>query len=182
MLKARSSLPLDFKREFVAPEWRKSFAGFLDIFDGTLIVHCNGRIAWVSERFLKLLGLQREAVIGKVVEELFPHSLMRRVVETGNPIFWDIMDHGKESCVVMHLHLYNKKKEVVGALGFVVLRASNNSNRLFSVMAKFLRISRPPPLPALPIAVMPCEPFSASRPRCPGRSAGSCRLRGGCFL
>lgn len=131
-MKVISSLPFGFTGEFVAQEWKGLFPGFVDSFNGALIVDCDGRIAWVSERYLKLLDLKREAVIGKVVEELLPRSLMRRVVETGKPLFWDIMDHGKESYVVMHLPLRNKKKEVVGALGYVIFEDTEQLGPIIS--------------------------------------------------
>jgi len=105
----------------------KSVATVLDAFDslgdsfkGAITVDAEARITWIDERYRELLGIPTDAgIIGQRVEEVIPHSLLRRVVDTGRPILIDIMAFDDKQFVVCRLPLRNEEGEIQGAVGFV---------------------------------------------------------------
>ena len=105
----------------------KSVATVLDAFDslgdsfkGAITVDAEARITWIDERYRELLGIPGDVdLIGQPVENTIPHSLLRRVVETGRPILIDIMAFDDKQFVVCRLPLRNETGEIQGAVGFV---------------------------------------------------------------
>jgi len=97
------------------------FGEFAELCDGMLVVDREARIAWMSDRYPRRLGIGGTAeAIGRPVEEVIPHSLMRDVVTGGRPIMLDIMEAGGEALVVTRLPLRDTAGVVVGAVGFVL--------------------------------------------------------------
>ncbi|UYN99792.1 MAG: sigma 54-interacting transcriptional regulator [Devosia sp.] len=109
------------------PNLPKSVATVLDAFSslgesfkGAITVNADARITWIDERYRQLLGIAPEAkIVGEPVEDIIPHSLLRRVVETGRPILIDIMAFDDKQFVVCRLPLRNEHGEIQGAVGFV---------------------------------------------------------------
>ncbi|HVL58331.1 MAG TPA: sigma 54-interacting transcriptional regulator [Burkholderiaceae bacterium] len=102
-----------------------SFFGHLsEMCEGILVVDRDARIAWVSdryERYLPNLGFSRpDEIIGRPVEEIVPNTLMRRVVETGQPILLDIIDGKDRSFVVSRFPLRDSAGDVIGAVGLIL--------------------------------------------------------------
>lgn len=94
---------------------------FADLCGGTIIVDAEATIIWMSEHYAEHLGITDPgSAIGQLVEAVIPHSQMRRVVESGQPIMLDIMDFGKGSFVVTRLPLRDGAGQVVGAVGFML--------------------------------------------------------------
>ncbi|MGT2502830.1 PAS domain-containing protein [Bradyrhizobium guangxiense] len=61
--------------------------------EGAIAIDRGGRVVYVNEKYLAALGLKRTSeAIGRPIEEIIPNSLMRKVVETGEPILLDIME------------------------------------------------------------------------------------------
>jgi len=97
-----------------------SFSLLRDYFQGALIVDHESRITWIDPRYRKLLGMPADfACYGLPVEQVIPHSLMRRVVETGRPILVDIMEFDERQFVVCRIPLKDDNGAVDGAVGFV---------------------------------------------------------------
>ena len=68
--------------------------------EGAIAVDSQARIVWLNEKYAKKLGLPSiEEAIGRDVEDMIPNSLLRQVVQTGEPILLDIMEFGKEQFV-----------------------------------------------------------------------------------
>jgi len=89
--------------------------------EGALAVDQQARIVWINDKYAKKLGLPSiEAAIGREVEEVIPNSLMRQVVQTGEPILLDIMEFGEEQFVVTRMPLNDEQGRVIGAVGFVL--------------------------------------------------------------
>jgi transcriptional regulator with PAS, ATPase and Fis domain len=89
--------------------------------EGAVAVDTEARIVWISEKYVKRLGLKSAAdALGREVEEIIPNSLMREVVRTGEPILLDIMEFGTESFVVTRMPLTDESGKVIGAIGFVL--------------------------------------------------------------
>ncbi len=134
-----SKLPLLFDDTTDLTEQVKEglFAHFVDLCDGTIIVDHEARIVWISNRYLHLIDKTRAEVMGKATEEVLPNSLMRQVMETGQPIMLDIMDYGTASYVVTRLPLRDKTKKIVGAIGFVLC---DNTEQLTPIVSRYNRM------------------------------------------
>jgi len=97
-----------------------AFESLGESFKGAITVDAEARITWIDDRYRSLLGIRPEVgLVGQSVEQVIPHSLLRRVVETGRPILLDIMQFDDKQFVVCRLPLKNKAGQVLGAVGFV---------------------------------------------------------------
>lgn len=109
------------------------FESFADLCEGTIIVDSEARIVWINERYAHRLGAESAAdAIGKPVEEVIPASLMRKVVETGQPILLDLMEANNATFVVMRMPLKDEKGEVIGAAGFALFDQVDALKPLFA--------------------------------------------------
>ncbi|MDY0744864.1 sigma 54-interacting transcriptional regulator [Paucibacter sp. R3-3] len=89
--------------------------------EGAIAVDAQARVAWINEKYARKLGLATTAeAIGREIEQIIPNSLMRQVVQTGEPVLLDIMEFGAEQLVVTRMPLTDTAGAVVGAVGFVV--------------------------------------------------------------
>ena len=112
-----------------------AFSLLRDFFEGAIIVDAQTRITWMDTRYRDLLKLAPEFdPIGMPVEEVIPHSLLRRVVETGRPILLDIMNFNDRQFVVCRIPLKDESGAVEGAIGFVFY---DNVDYLAPMLDKF---------------------------------------------
>ncbi len=89
--------------------------------EGAIAVDQQARIVWMNDKYARKLGLESvEAALGRDVEDVIPNSLMRQVVQTGEPILLDIMEFGEEQFVVTRMPLNDERGQVIGAIGFVL--------------------------------------------------------------
>jgi transcriptional regulator with PAS, ATPase and Fis domain len=89
--------------------------------EGAIAVDLNARVVWMNDKYAKKLGLaSAEEALGREVEEVIPNSLMRQVVQSGEPILLDIMEFGEEQFVVTRMPLDDEHGRVIGAIGFVL--------------------------------------------------------------
>ena len=87
--------------------------------EGAMAVDRDGRIVWMSDKYLHMLGRSDQAeVLGQPVERIIPHSLLRQVVTTGEPILLDLMAFGSETFVVTRMPITDARGTVIGAVGF----------------------------------------------------------------
>ena len=114
---------------------------FADVCEGALIVDRQARVVWMNEHYPKRLGIkQPQQYLGKPVEALLPHSLMREVVESGKPIMLDIMDFGVDDAfVVMRLPLRDEQGAVIGGIGLMLL---DDPRHLAPVVSRYNQICR----------------------------------------
>lgn len=107
---------------------------------GSLVIDRQCRIVWISDAYRKLLDLPANLdPAGMPVEQLLPTSQMPRVVQTGKPMFVDLMEINNHWCVVNRLPLRNEAGEVVGALGLIF---HNDLDELQPLFDKFARLRR----------------------------------------
>jgi transcriptional regulator with PAS, ATPase and Fis domain len=112
-----------------------AFSLLRDYFEGAIIVDAESRITWIDTRYRELLKLAPDFdPTGLPVEEVIPHSLMRRVVERGKPILLDIMRFDDRQFVVCRIPLKDEAGKVEGAIGFVFY---DNVDYLEPVLEKF---------------------------------------------
>ncbi len=112
-----------------------AFSLLRDFFEGAIIVDAGTRITWIDTRYRELLKLAPDFdPIGLPVEDVIPHSLLRRVVETGRPILLDIMNFDDRQFVVCRVPLKDAEGKVEGAIGFVFY---DNVDYLEPILQKF---------------------------------------------
>ena len=112
-----------------------AFGLLREFFEGAIIVDARSRITWIDARYRELLKLAPDFdPVGRAVEEVIPHSLLRRVVETGRPILLDIMSFDDRQFVVCRIPLKDAGGKVEGAIGFVFY---DNVDYLEPILGKF---------------------------------------------
>ncbi len=106
--------------------------------EGCIAVDAEARVIWINGKYLTMLGLERaDEAIGRPIEDVIPHSLMRQVVHSGEPLLLDIMEFGARSFVVMRMPLFDAAGAVIGAIGFVLY---DRPDFLRPLVAKFSRL------------------------------------------
>lgn len=89
--------------------------------EGAISVDRNACVVWINDKYRSLLGVgENEDIIGKPIEEIIPESLMRQVIETGEPVPIDIMSFDDSHLIVSRLPLTDNLGRVMGAVGFVL--------------------------------------------------------------
>ncbi|WIJ26875.1 sigma-54 interaction domain-containing protein [Devosia sp. RR2S18] len=117
-----------------------AFSLLRDFFEGAIIVDAQTRITWMDTRYRELLKLDPAFnPLGLPVEDVIPHSLLRRVVETGRPILLDIMDFDDRQFVVCRIPLKDDDGQVEGAVGFVFY---DNVDYLAPILEKFASLQK----------------------------------------
>jgi transcriptional regulator with PAS, ATPase and Fis domain len=103
--------------------------------EGAVAVDRQARIVWINEKYLATLGLNSaHDALGRQIEEIIPNSLMREVVQCGEPILLDIMELGSQSLVVTRMPLRDEQEQVIGAIGLVLY---DQLSTLKPLVAKF---------------------------------------------
>ncbi|MGE8497995.1 MAG: sigma-54 interaction domain-containing protein [Pseudomonas sp.] len=106
--------------------------------EGTVIVDRDARIVWMNERYARRYGLDEASqAIGQEVEKVIPTSLLRQVVDTGQPILLDMLDTPGGPLVVMRLPIHDDDGEVIGAIGFALFDQLKN---LAPLVTRFMQI------------------------------------------
>lgn len=117
-----------------------AFGLLRDYFEGAIIVDVHSRITWIDQRYRELLKLAADFdPVGLPVEDVIPHSLMRRVVETGRPTLLDIMRFDDRQFVVCRIPLKDEAGKVEGAIGFVFY---DNVDYLEPILEKFENLQK----------------------------------------
>jgi transcriptional regulator with PAS, ATPase and Fis domain len=108
--------------------------------EGTVVVDKDAHIVWINERYASRFGPVSAAdAIGKNIEEIIPRSLMREVVNSGQPILLDILEAGSESFVVTRLPLKDDQGQVIGAVGFALYDQLQPLQPLYAKLDKLQR-------------------------------------------
>lgn len=88
---------------------------------GAIAVDREARITWINNSYVQLLGLKDPAsAIGQPIRQVIPQTRMPEVLETGKPLFLDIMEYQQQQLVVTRLPFYDETEEIVGAIAFVL--------------------------------------------------------------
>ncbi|SKA12599.1 Transcriptional regulator containing PAS, AAA-type ATPase, and DNA-binding Fis domains [Oceanospirillum multiglobuliferum] len=107
---------------------------------GSMAIDADLKIIWISQAYRQLLALPESFdPIGMPVDQLLPHSQMPRVVQTGKPVFVDLMQINQRWCVVNRLPLRDQAGRVIGALGLIFHDDLDSLQPLFD---KFARLRR----------------------------------------
>ncbi|MGJ7508926.1 sigma-54 interaction domain-containing protein [Variovorax sp. GT1P44] len=148
---APPALPLDAEG-ILALAARSMFHLFSSISQGMFLVDRSGRIVWVNEgyrRFLPALGFSSiDQFLGHRVEDVIPNTLMRRVLETGEPILIDLLTNKAGTFVVSRIPLREEREgdsgavpgDVIGAIGIVLF--DHPETTLQPLISKFALLQR----------------------------------------
>lgn len=90
-------------------------------FDGALIIDEQGIIRVFTDYYARETGLEKEKVIGKKVNEVFPTTRMLEVLETGRPIIADIWELNGKAQIVSRVPI-TANGQIIGAAGFSIFR------------------------------------------------------------
>ncbi len=100
------------------------FEHLSEMCEGILVVDHESRLVWVNdryERYLPRLGFAGpDEAIGRLIEEVVPNTLMRQVVQTGQPILLDIIENLSGSFVVSRIPLHDDQGKIIGAVGLIL--------------------------------------------------------------
>ncbi|WP_158541520.1 sigma-54 interaction domain-containing protein [Pelagibacterium lacus] len=111
-----------------------------EYFEGAIMVDAEARIIWLDGRYRRLLKLTEDFdPVGRPVEEVLPHSQLRKVVKTGRPILLDIMQFDDRQFVVCRIPLKDEEGVVKGAIGFVFY---DNVDYLAPILKKLEQMQR----------------------------------------
>ncbi|MDI9466605.1 MAG: sigma 54-interacting transcriptional regulator [Syntrophomonadaceae bacterium] len=90
-------------------------------FDGALVIDEKGIIRIITDYYCRESGLSKEKVLGKRVDEVFPHTRMLEVLRSGKPIIADIWELNGKSQIVSRVPITANGK-IIGAAGFNIFR------------------------------------------------------------
>ncbi|MBU6494681.1 MAG: sigma 54-interacting transcriptional regulator [Burkholderiales bacterium] len=112
---------------------RSLFETFECASEGTLIVDRDARIVWMNERYARRFGLEcAEDAIGRSCESVIPHSRMREVVQSGEPILLDILEGEADPLVVLRLPIKDEHGQTIGAIGVALFDKLRSLSPLLS--------------------------------------------------
>jgi len=107
------------------------FDCFEGLCEGTVIVDREARVIWINDRYADRLNINPVKAIGQEIEAIIPNSLMRQVVETGEPILLDLLEAANQTFVVMRMPFRDEAGQVAGAVGFALFSHYESLKPLF---------------------------------------------------
>ena len=124
---------------------RSMFQLFSSVSQGMFLVDRSGRIVWINEgykRFLPALGFSSvDQFVGHMVEDVIPNTLMRKVLETGQPVLIDLLTNRAGTFVVSRIPLRDEQSnELIGAIGIVLF--DHPQTTLQPLISKFAHLQR----------------------------------------
>jgi len=130
---------------------RSMFQLFSSMSQGMFLVDREGRIVWMNEgykRFLPALDIASpEDFVGHRVEEVIPNTLMRQVLDSGEPVLIDLLTNKAGTFVVSRIPLHEEgarergaRPAVIGAIGIVLFDQPQTT--LAPLIDKFARLQR----------------------------------------
>ena len=108
--------------------------------EGTVVVDRAARIVWINERYATRLGaISADDAVGRPIEEVIPNSLMREVVNSGQPILLDLLDTTDTTFVVTRIPIRDDNGVVIGAAGFALFDQVQSLKPLFARLESMQR-------------------------------------------
>jgi transcriptional regulator with PAS, ATPase and Fis domain len=94
---------------------------FSNFAEGAFIVDQHANVIWANEKYLKLLGVDKqECVLGKPITSLVRNSMMPVVVQTGKSIPFDIIEVGHRWVAVSRHPILDKTNKVLGGMCLIL--------------------------------------------------------------
>jgi transcriptional regulator with PAS, ATPase and Fis domain len=105
----------------LSPNTLRTIDRIFNGFDGALIVDDKGYIVIITDKYASLADLNKEAVTGRHVLEVFPKSRMMEVINSGKPIYADLWSVGGETAFVSRVPIFWGGR-IIGAAAVSVFR------------------------------------------------------------
>ena len=116
------------------------FASLDNLCEGTVVVDRGARIVWINERYAtRLSAISADDAVGRQIEEVIPNSLMREVVNSGQPILLDLLDTTDATFVVTRIPIRDDSGAVIGAAGFALFDQVQSLKPLFAKLESMQR-------------------------------------------
>ncbi|WP_261840823.1 sigma-54 interaction domain-containing protein [Aliamphritea ceti] len=84
----------------------------------------KGIIVWISEAYFDFLGL-KESPLGRHISDIIPTSRLPSVIESGQPVFLDLLYISDQWVVISVIPLKDEDDKIIGAFGFVATDSIN---------------------------------------------------------
>ncbi|MDD2373049.1 MAG: sigma 54-interacting transcriptional regulator [Syntrophomonadaceae bacterium] len=94
--------------------------------EGAIIIDENGIIRIFTDHYARESDLSKEEVLGKRVDEIFPHTRLLEVLNTGKAITADMWELNDKSRIVSRVPIMNEG-EIIGVLGINIFRYLNEA-------------------------------------------------------
>ena len=122
--------------------WRQQIAESLSDWlsarcEGAIAVDQHGQVIWVNQTYLEALCLPLEKVLGVAIDQVTPHTRMREVLDSGEPILLDIFSVHDRTFIISRVPIKNALGRVMGAIGFALYETRQH---LKPLLAKFSRL------------------------------------------
>ncbi len=101
---------------------------FDSFYQHSISTDASGVIVWISEAYFEFLNLQNSP-LGKHISEIIPTSRLPSVIESGQPVFLDLLYISDQWVVISVIPLKDEQNRIIGAFGFV---ATDSINPLIS--------------------------------------------------
>ena len=129
-------LPLQDPSLLLHKAMQSMFDCFEGLCEGTVIVDRGARVVWINDRYASRLNIDPTKAIGQEIEAIIPNSLMRQVVDTGQPILIDLLEASEQTFVVMRMPVKGDDGRVIGAVGFALFSDYDALKPLFERFSK----------------------------------------------
>ncbi|MGE5396528.1 MAG: sigma-54 interaction domain-containing protein [Chitinophagales bacterium] len=115
-----------FKLSEVPDRYLRIIETIFNEFDGALVIDEKGIIRIFTDYYARETNLNKEDVIGRRVDEVFPTTRMLEVLKTGKPIIADLWVLGDKAQIVSRVPI-TANGQIIGAAGFNVFRYLNDA-------------------------------------------------------
>jgi PAS domain S-box-containing protein len=106
-------------------------------FECVVVVDKEGKVILMSDPYCEFLGVQRETVIGKPVQEVIENTRMHLIVQTGHMELADLQKINGNSMIANRIPL-KQNGQIIGAVGTVIFR---NMKELDTLKDKIQRLT-----------------------------------------
>ncbi|WP_207758284.1 sigma-54 interaction domain-containing protein [Aliamphritea spongicola] len=97
---------------------------FDSFYQHSISTDARGVIVWISEAYFDFLRL-KESPLGKHISEIIPTSRLPSVIESGQPVFLDLLYISDQWVVISVIPLKDDNDKIIGAFGFVATDSIN---------------------------------------------------------
>ncbi|WP_146821347.1 sigma-54 interaction domain-containing protein [Alicyclobacillus suci] len=99
------------------------------MYEGIVLVDQHGRVREMNQAYLKLLNLEKEAVLGKHVTDVIENTRIHHVLETGIPERGHLQRIQGHDMVVHRIPIWQDGK-VIGAVGVLIFESMSDLYRI----------------------------------------------------
>ncbi|MCL6612045.1 MAG: sigma 54-interacting transcriptional regulator [Peptococcaceae bacterium] len=106
-------------------------------YEGVIYVDDGGIVRFISQSYADFLNINREAIIGRYINDVVPQSMLVEVMKSGKPQFGDVWNINGQHVLVHRFPIF-KDGKVVGCLGKSLFKDELSLAREFIRRVKWL--------------------------------------------